>query len=75
MAIPVPLEFCEIEVQAMVGERFYDFVVHAYGRIRVVNSSISLRFLGVNPQIFKPGMPLKTHVITFFLSKCPVVDQ
>ncbi|KAF8776800.1 CD109 antigen like protein [Argiope bruennichi] len=62
MASPVPLEHCEIEVQATVGERFYDFTVFAYGRIRVVNSTITLRFLGTNPQVFKPGMPFKTHI-------------
>ncbi|PRD24950.1 UNVERIFIED_CONTAM: hypothetical protein NCL1_42329 [Trichonephila clavipes] len=62
MAVPVPLENCEIEIQAAVGERFYDFTVFAYGRVRVVNSTISLRFLGVNPQVFKPGMSFKTHI-------------
>ncbi|KFM71459.1 CD109 antigen, partial [Stegodyphus mimosarum] len=48
LAVPVPLEYCEIEVQAIVGERFYDILVSAYARVRVVNSSISLHFLGVN---------------------------
>lgn len=62
LAHPVPLEYCEIEVQAVVCERFYDFSVSAYGRSRIVNSSIILQFLGVSPQVFRPGMPFKTHV-------------
>lgn len=62
MADPVPLEYCEIEVQAVVCERFYDFAVEAYGRTRIVNSTIHLNFLGTSPQVFRPGMPFKTHV-------------
>ncbi|GIY90987.1 hypothetical protein CDAR_123091 [Caerostris darwini] len=72
MANPVPLESCEIEVQATVGERFYDFSVFAYGRIRVVNSTIVLRFLGVNPQVFKPGMPFKTHLAVSYSDLVPL---
>ncbi|GFQ90018.1 pregnancy zone protein, partial [Trichonephila clavata] len=75
MAVPVPLENCEIEIQAVVGERFYDFTVSAYGRIRVVNSTISLRFLGVNPQVFKPGMSFKTHIAVSYSDLVPLSEE
>ncbi|XP_015919307.1 CD109 antigen [Parasteatoda tepidariorum] len=75
MAMPVPLEHCEIEIQADVYERFYDFKVSAYGRLRVVNSSVSLRFLGVNPQVFKPGMPFKTHLAISYNDLVPFPED
>ncbi|GFX67474.1 uncharacterized protein TNCV_3463631 [Trichonephila clavipes] len=75
MAVPVPLENCEIEIQAAVGERFYDFTVFAYGRVRVVNSTISLRFLGVNPQVFKPGMSFKTHIAVSYSDLVPLSEE
>ncbi|XP_035214873.1 CD109 antigen-like isoform X2 [Stegodyphus dumicola] len=75
LAVPVPLEYCEIEVQAIVGERFYDILVSAYARVRVVNSSISLHFLGVNPQVFKPGMPFKTHIAVSYHDLVPLPPE
>ncbi|XP_054721683.1 CD109 antigen-like [Uloborus diversus] len=75
LASPVPLEFCEIEVQAEVGERFYDFVVSAYARVRVVNSSIALRFLGMTPKTFRPGMPFKTHLAISYHDLVPLPEE
>ncbi|GFT53743.1 CD109 antigen [Nephila pilipes] len=75
MAVPVPLENCEVEVQAVVGERFYDFTVFAYGRIRIVNSTTSLRFLGVNPQVFKPGMSFKTQIAVSYSDLVPLSEM
>lgn len=75
LAHPVPLEYCEIEVQAVVCERFYDFSVSAYGRSRVVNSSITLQFLGVSPQVFRPGMPFKTHLAVAYHDLVPLPEE
>ncbi|XP_064467422.1 CD109 antigen-like [Ornithodoros turicata] len=62
LAEPYSLRQCEIEVYASVGERFLDVVVDGYARARVVNSTLSLKILGVKPLVFKPGMKFTIRV-------------
>ncbi|KAH7983281.1 hypothetical protein HPB52_010606 [Rhipicephalus sanguineus] len=62
LASPHPLDKCEIEIKAAVGERFLDVIVDGYARSRVINSSLSLKILGVKPLVFKPGMVFSVYV-------------
>lgn len=62
LAAPHSLDKCEIEVKAAVGERFLDIIVHGYARSRIINSSLSLKILGVKPLVFKPGMTFTIYV-------------
>lgn len=62
LASPHPLDKCEIEIKAAVGERFLDIIVDGYARSRVINSSLSLKILGVKPLVFKPGMVFSIYI-------------
>lgn len=62
LASPYSLDKCEIEVKASIGERFLDIVVDGYARSRIINSSLSLKFLGVKPLVFKPGMTFTIYL-------------
>lgn len=75
LAAPLPLENCQIEVEATVGERFQDFIVKAHAWVRVVNGSISLRFLGASPQMFKPGMVFKTNLAVSYHDFVPLPEE
>lgn len=56
------LDGTEITVTATVGDRFLDEISSGYSRARIFNSSLSVKFLGGSPQVFKPSMPFKCYV-------------
>ena len=56
------LDGSEVRVMAVVGEHFLNQTRDGWSIAKVINSSISLRFLGSDPHVFKPGMPFETHV-------------
>ncbi|XP_022256776.1 CD109 antigen-like [Limulus polyphemus] len=62
LVAPHPLEGCEVEVQVEVRDHFLNIVFPAYSRAKIIKAELNLRFLGVSPQIFKPGMPFKTYL-------------
>ncbi|KAK8776929.1 hypothetical protein V5799_029726 [Amblyomma americanum] len=62
LASPFSLDKCEIEIKAAVGERFLDVIVDGYARSRIINSSLSLKILGVKPLVFKPGMAFHIYI-------------
>ncbi|XP_013794547.1 CD109 antigen-like [Limulus polyphemus] len=75
LVAPHPLEGCEVEVQVEVGDRFLDIVLPAYSRTRIIKAELYLRFLGVSPQIFKPGMSFKTHLAISYDDLVPLSED
>lgn len=60
-----PLSGAEVEIRAKATEYFSNITHIGYVRVRMINETLSLRFLGTSPQIFKPGMPFITYVSIF----------
>ena len=52
----------ELEIEVIVYDRFYEHTVIGYGRTRIINSTIILKFLDPSPAVFKPGMPFDVHL-------------
>ncbi|XP_067144276.1 CD109 antigen-like [Centruroides vittatus] len=75
LAGSTPLDQCEIEVRASVGERFYDIVVTGYARARIVNDTLNLFFLGSQPQIFKPGMTFQLRIAVSYHDFVPLSEE
>ncbi|XP_050713228.1 CD109 antigen-like isoform X2 [Eriocheir sinensis] len=51
-----------VRVEAMIQESFMDINETGFSMAKIINSSISCRFLGSPPYIFKPGMPFSASV-------------
>lgn len=54
-----------VRVEAMVHESFMGINETGFSMARIINSSISVRFLGSQPYVFKPGMPFSASVSTY----------
>nr|BAR45623.1 macroglobulin complement-related 2 [Ammothea sp. RS-2014] len=62
-----PLPGAEVEIRAKAMEYFTNITNTGYVRIRMINDTLSLRFLGTSPQIFKPGMQFVTYIaVSYF---------
>lgn len=51
-----------VRVEAQVRESFMGINETGFSMAKIINSSISCRFLGSPPYIFKPGMPFSASV-------------
>lgn len=56
------LDGVEVIITASVGDPFLDEVIEGYSIARIFNSSLSVKFLGGTPQVFKPAMPFDVYV-------------
>ena len=62
----------QIRIEAKMTEYFYNETQHAFAETRVVTKTLSLEFLGPQPMVFKPGMPLEGQVSAMFNGIIPV---
>ena len=53
-------------------EYFYNETQHAFAETRIVTKLLTLTFLGPQPMVFKPGMPLEGQVSAMFNRIIPV---
>ena len=52
--------FCRAE--AWMTEFFYNNTQRGFCETRVINQTLSLRFVGTDPMVFKPGMPFEAQI-------------
>lgn len=51
-----------VRVEIAVHDSFMGITETGFSEAKIINSSISIRFLGSQPYIFKPGLPFSTSV-------------
>lgn len=61
-----------LTVTAYVGERFLNLIISGFAKAYIFNSKIKLRFLGPNPQVFKPPMPFKAYAVLSHADGSPI---
>ncbi|XP_054723175.1 CD109 antigen-like [Uloborus diversus] len=66
------LDRSRVRVTATVGDRYLNIVETGFAEALVFNSRIQIKFLGANPQVFKPGTPFKAYVIVFHPDGSPL---
>jgi hypothetical protein len=52
----------QIRAEAWVTEFFYNNTQRGFCETRVINQTLSLRFVGSDPMVFKPGMLLEAQI-------------
>ena len=52
----------QIRAEAWVTDYFYNNTQRGFCETRVINQTLSLRFVGSDPMVFKPGMPLEAQI-------------
>lgn len=62
----------QVRIEAKMTEYFYNDTQHAFAETRIMKKSLSLKFLGPQPMVFKPGMPLEGQVSVLFNDIMPV---
>ena len=53
------LQVIQIRAEAYVTEYFYNNTQKGWCETRIINQTLSLRFVGNPPLVFKPGMPFE----------------
>ena len=69
------MENIQVRVEAQMTEFFYNETQHAFAETRIIKKSLSLRFLGPTPMVFKPGMPFESQVSLMFNDIIPVNQE
>ncbi|UYV64761.1 Tep6, partial [Cordylochernes scorpioides] len=69
------LDRARITVRAVVGERYLNRIEVGHGQALVFTSTVSLRFLGASPQVFKPFMPFKCYIVASYQDGTPLPDD
>lgn len=52
----------QVRAEAWVKEFFYNNTQRGFCETRIINQTLSLRFVGSNPMVFKPGMPFEAQI-------------
>lgn len=52
----------QIRAEAWATDYFYNNTQRGFCETRVINQTLSLRFVGSNPMVFKPGMPFEAQI-------------
>ena len=52
----------QVRAEAWVNEFFYNNTQRGFCETRIINQTLSLRFVGTNPMVFKPGMPFEAQI-------------
>ncbi len=52
----------QVRAEAWVTEYFYNNTQRGFCETRIINQTLSLRFIGSNPMVFKPGMPFEGQI-------------
>lgn len=65
----------QVRVEAWVTEYFYNNTQRGFCETRIINQTLSLRFVGSDPMIFKPGMPFEGQVAVRYHDQVALTDQ
>ena len=52
----------QVKAEAWVTDFFYNNTQRGTCETRIINQTLSLRFVGTNPMVFKPGMPFEAQI-------------
>ena len=52
----------QVRAEAWVSEYFYNNTQRGFCETRIINQTLSLRFVGSEPIVFKPGMPFEAQI-------------
>ena len=52
----------QVRAEAWVNEFFYNNTQRGFCETRIINQTLSLRFVGTDPMVFKPGMPFEAQI-------------
>lgn len=52
----------QVRAEAWMKDFFYNNTQRAFCETRIINQTLSLRFVGTNPMVFKPGMPFEAQI-------------
>ncbi|TRY74425.1 hypothetical protein TCAL_00656 [Tigriopus californicus] len=52
----------QVRAEAWLTEYFYNNTQRGFCETRIINQTLSLRFVGSNPLVFKPGMPFEGQI-------------
>lgn len=52
----------QVRAEAWVTDFFYNNTQRGFCETRIINQTLSLRFVGTNPMVFKPGMPFEAQI-------------
>ena len=69
------VENIQVRIEAQMTEFFYNETQHAFAESRILKKTLSLRFLGPSPMVFKPGMPFESQVSLMFNDIIPVNQE
>ena len=56
-------------------EYFYNNTQRGFCESRIINQTLSLRFVGAEPLVFKPGMPFEAQVAVRYHDQVALTQQ
>lgn len=62
----------QVRIEAKMTEYFYNDTQHAFAETRIMKKMMTLKFLGPQPMVFKPGMPFEGQLSVLFNDLMPV---
>ena len=69
------LDGLQIRAEAYVTEYFYNNTQKGFCESRIINQTLSLRFVGAEPLVFKPGMPFEAQVAVRYHDQVALTQQ
>ena len=55
-------ENVQVRAEAWITDFFYNNTQRGFCETRIINQTLSLKFIGTDPMVFKPGMPFEAQV-------------
>ena len=65
-------ENIQVRIEGKLTEYFYNETQHAFAETRIITKRLTLKFLGPQPMIFKPGMSFEGQVSVMFNEVIPI---
>ena len=65
-------ENVQVRLEAKMTEYFYNDTQHAFAETRIMKKTLTMKFLGPQPMVFKPGMPLEGQLSIMFNDIIPI---
>ena len=69
------VENIQVRIEAQMTEFFYNETQHAFAETRILKKTLTTRFLGPTPMVFKPGMPFESQISLMFNEIIPVDEE
>lgn len=68
-------EGIQIRIDADMREYFYNGTQHAFAESRIITKKLGIIFVGPQPMVFKPGMPLEGQVAVMYNDVVPLEED